>query len=149
MATSRNDGQGESYWIGRGAQGGRGDGTCIIRDDFNSLREDFEGTAFSKGDIAIAVEWYDRDPSDPDGKTFVRWDPVAAGNAPDTRFVLTSTELRMIDFEMREKASIQPPLGVVRRTRRAVHRAATPSERALYELPDEVHAAIIAEVWPF
>lgn len=136
----------ESYWIGRGAPGGRGDGTCIIRDDFKG-RQTFEGTQFSEGDVAIAVEWYDRHPSDPDGMHFVRWDHVAAGNAADTRYVLNSTELRMTKFSMLELPPLQPALQVVRRTRVSVHRASRAEDRQIWQLPRHLHAEFLSLMW--
>jgi len=86
-ATRGQDGMwaGEAaYWIGRGAPGGRRDGTCIIKDDFTSARETFEGPLFSQGDVAIAVEWFALHPSDEEGMHYVLWDHVADGNAVDT-----------------------------------------------------------------
>ena len=141
---------GESvYWIGRGAPGGRDDGTCIIKDNFTSAREIFEGTLFSLGDVAIAVEWFALHPSDGDGMHYVLWDHVADGNAADTRFVLNSTELRLVGFEMVTLPRISPPLNVTRRSSRSgAQRAVVTAERTIYELSRSTHNAIMATLWP-
>ena len=90
-----------SRWYERHVHPCRGDGTRIIREDFNYLREDFEGTAMLTRDGAIGVEWHDRDLSDPDGKTFVSWDLRAAGNARDARVVLSSRN-RVVNDQLRD-----------------------------------------------
>ena len=54
-------------------------------------REDIDGTMFTEGDIAIAVEWYDRMTEDDEGLLFTK--EVGADGAA-VRSVINSTELR-------------------------------------------------------
>ena len=54
-------------------------------------REDIDGTMFTEGDIAIAIEWYDRDADDADGLSFTK-ELNAEGAA--SRSIVNSTELR-------------------------------------------------------
>lgn len=54
-------------------------------------REDIDGTMFTEGDIAIAVEWYDRTTDDDEGLSFVK-EQGADGAA--VRGIINSTELR-------------------------------------------------------
>jgi hypothetical protein len=55
-------------------------------------RETISDTMFTDGDIAIAVQWYDRTTEDDDGLSFERWVSDAAdAGAQD---IINSTELR-------------------------------------------------------
>ena len=55
-------------------------------------REDINGTMFREGDIAIAIEWYDRTADDDDGMNFAKWvDAEGDGSKQD---IINSTELR-------------------------------------------------------
>jgi hypothetical protein len=53
-------------------------------------RETINNCRYDPGDFALAVQWHDRDPADPSGRTF-----VAAEKG-----LLNSSELRMHGFEM-------------------------------------------------
>ena len=50
------------------------------------------GNMFTEGDLAIAVEWYDRTEDDSDGLTFSKWqDTQGDASMPN---IVNSTELR-------------------------------------------------------
>ena len=62
----------------------------------------------------------------------------------DTRFVLDSTELRLINFEMVATPRIAPALNVVRRSSRSrEQRAAVEAERTIYKLSRQTHRATV------
>ena len=54
-------------------------------------REDIDGTMFTEGDIAIAVEWYDRTTEDDEGLSFSK---EIGANGAAVRGIINSTELR-------------------------------------------------------
>jgi len=81
------------YWIGRvvdaGAKHHLGAGVLT---QCTKRREDINGTMFTEGDIAIAIEWYDRTAEDDDGLSFSKWvDTEGDGSKQD---IINSTELR-------------------------------------------------------
>jgi hypothetical protein len=108
---------------------------------FHVHRGDFKVMTFSEGDVAIAV-----------GMVWLwsigsRWQDLreaGPGSRGNLRRRICATRLRMINFERREKARIRPALGVMRRTRRAVPSAATPSERDASQ-----RRRPAARTWPF
>ena len=66
-----------------------GKGSCVLRQV--TEREKINNCRFDPGDFVLAVQWHDRDPADPDGRTFV----------PAEKGLLNSTELRAHGFELR------------------------------------------------
>jgi len=81
------------YWVGRVVDAGKkhhlGDG---VLKQVTARRETINDTMFTEGDIAIAVQWYDRTSDDDDGLSFTKWcDPE--GDAA-TQCIINSTELR-------------------------------------------------------
>jgi len=77
----------------------------------------FEGTRFDAGDKAIAVEWFDRHPVDPEGLHFTPWNYLEAGHDEDQRFIINSTEMRAARFAMND---VTPrPINVLGRAARS------------------------------
>ena len=115
--------------------------------------ETVDGTQFTRGDYMLAVEWWDLDPSDPEGRTYKRWKPPAGS---PKQFVLNSTELRDINFTMKaETPAASPPLQQVRRSGRAHVTTATRDERMRQEaaedsafcMPAEIENEILRRCW--
>ena len=105
---------------------------------------------FTTGDIVIAVQWYDRLPTDPHGLKFRKWTPPQQpGNEPGPPTIVNSTELRAIDLTVHPFVSSVGP-ALVRQSPRPVpkksgKRAALVSAApGVVELPDdtvyEIHA---------
>ena len=72
-------------------------------------RLDINGTMFTEGDFAIAVQWYDRLAEDMEGLKFRKWTPDAADE--DGISMVNSTELRAVDVDVRACVSsglVQP-----------------------------------------
>jgi hypothetical protein len=70
---------GEDYWIGRAADGGCGKGPIVKEFERTEMSE---GTRYTAGDIAIAVEWHDRVASDLEGMRFKRGTTLATAAPP-------------------------------------------------------------------
>jgi len=132
------------YWNGRGAPGGRDDGTCIIKAD-SPVR------AKTSRAFVLAGRRSNRRAmvrSSPIGRGWnalrTVCDHVPDGNGADTRFVLNSTELRLIGFKMVNLPRIAPPLNVTRRSSRSgAQRAVVTAERTIYELSRSTDNAIM------
>ena len=109
------------YWLARTVDAG--DGTCIVK-KVDKQRETINGNLFTKGDYAIAVEWFDRSAEDAAGLTFVSWTPP---DAPEGLHVVNSSELREISLDVRrQKPVVQgPPLKSVKRKKRGGKRKGT------------------------
>jgi hypothetical protein len=131
------------YWIGQAADAGNG--SCIIK-EFTDGGGMLEATTFSKGDIALAVKWFDRHPSDPEGMHFVEWDSAASGNDADARFVLNSTEVRAVNVKLNPVPPVGVPL-VVGRARRSGVQPRAPVSPTIWELPRKAHDEILATLW--
>ena len=56
----------------------------------------FDGTYFSRGDVGVAVEWFARDDSDPDRRTFIETPGSDSVSDISDCTVFNSSELRMI-----------------------------------------------------
>ena len=81
------------YWIGRVVDAGAKHflGAGVLK-QVTKRREDINGTMFTEGDIAIAIEWYDRTADDDDSMSFAKWvDAEGDGSKQD---IINSTELR-------------------------------------------------------
>jgi len=80
------------HWLGRVVDAGADHflGKGVLK-QVTKRREDIDGTMFTEGDIAIAVEWYDRTTEDDEGLLFTK--EVGADGAA-VRSVINSTELR-------------------------------------------------------
>jgi len=80
------------HWVGRvvdaGAKHFLGDG---VLKQVTKRREDIDGTMFTEGDIAIAVEWYDRTTDDDEGLSFCK---EIGSDGAAVRGIINSTELR-------------------------------------------------------
>ena len=82
-------------------------------------REDINGTMFTNGDLAIAIEWWDRT-TDEEGLTFERW--VDTTRDVPAQDIINSTELRAasstpfenggpcdgLHFTMKQQATVAP-----------------------------------------
>ena len=65
---------------------------------------------FTTGDIVIAVQWYDRLPTDPQGLKFRKWmPPREPGVEPPPPTIVNSTELRAINLSIHPCASTVGP----------------------------------------
>jgi len=141
----------EPYWIGRAADAGNG--SCIVKKfearDVGGASGGtvFEGTTFGAGDIAVAVEWYDRHPADSEGLHFQKWDHEAAGNDVDARFVISATEIRHGKFNMSKARVVEPALNTARYTRHGPHRSCSRAVDQVWELGRDIHARIMASLW--
>ena len=67
-----------------------GRGSCVCRQA--TEREKINNCRYDPGDFVLACKWYDRDPADPQGRTFV----------PAEKGLLNSIELRMHGFKLSE-----------------------------------------------
>jgi hypothetical protein len=67
-----------------------GNRSCVWRQV--TEREQINNCRYDPGDFVLACQWYDRDPADPEGRTFV----------PAEKGLLNSTELRMHGFKLSE-----------------------------------------------
>lgn len=105
-----------------------------------------QGNLFTTGDIVIAVQWYDRLPTDPHGRLkFRKWSPPREpGEEPEPPTIVNSTELRAIDLSIYPFVSSVGP-ALVRHSPRLVpkksgKRAAvvhTAQRSGVVELPDD------------
>jgi len=62
--------QGQGYWIAQTADAG--DGSCVVQKFL--ARGTLSGTRFERGEVAIAIKWWDRVPADSRGLSFAEWD---------------------------------------------------------------------------
>jgi len=76
----------QGYWIAQAAD--QGDGTCLVK-TFDA-RGTMNGTRFERGEVAIAVKWWDRVPSDSRGLSFVEWHDEDGDDA----FIVNSSQIR-------------------------------------------------------
>ena len=125
-------------------------------------REDINGTMFTEGDIAIAVQWYDRADGDgDDGLSFEEW--VDTEGDAGVQDIINSTELRAasstpfdngLHFTMAPEATIQPawkpaPTPAVTRSGKKaaiVEVVAAPPAR-VYTMPASVDEQIRCGCW--
>ena len=72
---------------------------CASSDQVTERRVIIQGNLFTQGDIVIAVTWYDRLPTDPEGLKFRKWTPP---QQPDEEHppVVNSSELRAINVNV-------------------------------------------------
>ena len=84
------DEDGDVMWLGKTVRVDRLDGSCCMQIGKQVTLHDDESrsTVFSKGDHAIAIDWFERVSDDPERRTFVRGDGVVC--------FTNSTELRLI-----------------------------------------------------
>jgi len=77
-----------------------GDGTPIM-ERIVDCSKTIKGTAFTRGDYCVAVRWIEREDADSERLTFT----YDEDSMPD---VLSSTEIRAIDFAMDEQKDLIP-----------------------------------------
>ena len=96
---------GEAFFIGRGFK--LEDGSCIYKKIEDERTLHIAETAFTRGDFAVAVEWWVKTVGDDmEERTYEPWAPSASEKARfglesrdgRTFYILNSTELRMIDY---------------------------------------------------
>ena len=126
-------------------------------------REDINGTMFTEGDLAIAIEWWDRT-TDEEGLTFERW--VDTTRDVPAQDIINSTELRAasstpfengpcdgLHFTMKQQATVAPAFkpAVRRSGRRASVEAAAlpppPAASAIFDMPGMVDQEIRRGCW--
>jgi hypothetical protein len=126
-------------------------------------REDINGTMFTEGDLAIAIEWWDRT-TDEEGLTFERW--VDTTRDVPAQDIINSTELRAasstpfengacdgLHFTMKQQATVAPAYkpAVRRSGRRASVEAAAlpppPAASAIFDMPGMVDQEIRRGCW--
>ena len=77
----------------------------LIIKKVDKRRETINGNLFTKGDYAIAVEWFDRSAEDAAGLTFVSWTPP---DAPEGVLVVNSSELRAVQGHQKNDFILNP-----------------------------------------
>ena len=153
------------FWLGRIVDAGQkhflGDG---VLKQVTKRRDDINGTMFTEGDIAIAIQWYDRVDGESDGLSFEKW--VDTEGDASKQDIINSTELRAssstpfengLHFTMALQQPIEPafkppPSPVVRRSGRkaAVQEVAAPPpppDDALWDMPALVDEQIRRGCW--
>lgn len=130
-------------------------GPCIYK-KVEARDERIAGTQFTRNDYALAVKWWCTAGDDPEERTYEAWVPTAADieaygmeQGDDVFFLVNSTELRMVGFQM---DPIDPPptpsAHVSHRTRSAMsapERASTDGRR--FRLPADVENQGLAMCW--
>jgi hypothetical protein len=152
------------YWLGRVVDAGTNHhlGKGVLK-QVTKRRDDINGNMFTEGDIAIAVEWYDR-VADDEGLSFEKW--VDTEGDTSRQDVINSTELRAasstpfacgLRFTMAAQQAIQPaftppaPPPARRSGRRAavveVAAAPPPPDNTIFEMPARVDEQIRGGCW--
>ena len=137
---------GEDHFLGKG-----------ILKKVTARRETISDTLFTEGDLAIAIEWFDRTTDDDEGVSFEKWVDTEGDAAVQT--IINSTELRAasstpfdngLHFTMAVEAPITPalvprvvPPPAVTRSGRA---AAVVALAAAPPLPDDTVHVMTASV---
>ena len=134
------------YWLGRVADAGTNHnlGKGVVK-QVTKRREDINGNMFTEGDIAIAVEWYDR-VTDDEGLSFEKWLDTEGNTSRQD--VINSTELRAasstplacgLHFTLAAQQAIQPAFTppAPPPARRSGRRAAVVEVAAAPPLPDD------------
>ena len=151
---------GEAFFIGRAFK--LEDGSCIYRAITDERTLHIAETAFTRGDSAIAVEWWVKTVGDDmEERTYERWQPSAQEKARygiETRdgrtfFIVNSTELRMIDhgqtsFNMEVLSTTGPGSRLIRV--RNQQQAAAIAQRTTIQtvrLPADTENNILARCW--
>ena len=151
--------EGEAFFIGRGFK--MEDGTCIYK-KVEERQLTISETVFTRGDYALAVEWWIKTVGDDlEERTYERWQPSAQLKArygietSDGRvfFLVNSTELHMLDygqtkFKMEVLATSGPDsrLSRVRNTQQA-QAAAQRTTILRVRLPADTENNILARCW--
>ena len=106
------------YWLGRVVDAGKNHhlGKGVLK-QVTAARVTISDTMFTQGDIAIAIEWYDRTTDDDEGLSFEKWLDTEGDASVQT--IINSTELRAasstpfdngLHFTMAVEAPIAPAL---------------------------------------
>ena len=154
------------YWIGRVIDAGTNHhlGLGVLK-QVTKRREDINDTLFTEGDIAIAVQWYDRASDDDEGLSFTKWSDTEGDAA--AQCIINSTELRAassspfdngLHFTMAPlvEQTIQPALqpspavtpAVTRSGRAAaVVELAPPPDDSVFVMPAKVDEQIRCGCW--
>ena len=115
------------------------------------------GTEFTRGDYAIAVQWWVKTTTDHEERTYKEWKPSSQDKeqhgietADGHYFIFNATELRLVGFPM-EPLDMPPPPQVQlvsSRTRRARSVAQNPSTSGKsFRLPVDIENQILAMCW--
>jgi hypothetical protein len=123
----------DPYWVGQVLDAG--DGSPVVKRAGG--RETINKTAFSEGDLAIAVQWFHRDDGDSERRTFIVDPPHSDPLQVD---VFNSSELRCIDLIMEK---VPAPLRFTPPRRRSA-RASTVAARVTVA-PDAPHTISCAQ----
>jgi len=128
----------QGYWIARTAD--QGDGTRRVK-TFGA-RGTMNGTRFERGEVAIAVKWWDRVPSDSRGLSFVEWHDE---QDVDDTFVVNSSQIRLVPTLTRVEPIAPAFEPLTREGRRRSPRTASVSEapaKDVYTLTEHEHLRI-------
>jgi hypothetical protein len=151
-------------WLGRVVDAGTNHhlGKGVLK-QVTKRRDDINGNMFTEGDIAIAVEWYNRT-TDDDGLSFEKW--VDTEGDTSRQDIINSTELRAASstpfasglcFTMTAQQAIQPaftppaPPAARRSGRRAavveLEPAPPPPDDTIFEMSARVDEQIRGGCW--
>lgn len=143
-------------WIGQGFKLKKGDGGACIYKKIGDRSERINGSEYTRGDYAVAVKWWVKTSDDPEERTYEAEVPSAEDiqaygmeQDDDTFFLVNSTELRMVGFQM---DPIDPPprptAHVSHRTRGASSAPECAStEGRRFRLPADVENQGLAMCW--
>ena len=125
----------DPYWVGQVLD--VGDGSPVVKRAGG--RETINKTAFSEGDMAIAVQWFHRDDGDSERRTFIVDPPHSDPLQVD---VFNSSELRCIDLVMEK---VPAPLRFTPPRRRSARASAVAARVAPLEPIDAPHTISCAQ----
>ena len=144
--------KGDTIWYGQAFK--LRNGGCIYEKVADRAKQ-IGGTQFDRGDYALAVKWWVKTGDDPEERTYEEWQPSAEdreacgiAQGDDVFFVVNSTELRDVGFQMDAVDPPPAPVQVVRRTRSA---SAVPAHTATtgrrFRVPADVENRHLALCW--
>ena len=146
----------DTIYIGQGFKVKKPDGGQCIYKKVTTRDERINGTQYTRDDYAVAVKWWIKTGDDPEERTYKEWEPTreqieACGveQDGDVFFLVNSTELRMVGFQM--DAVTPPPrpaAHVAHFTRRARSAPERPdTEGRQFRLPADVENQGLALCW--
>ena len=132
-----------------------GEGGCIY-EKVTAREKWICRTEFTRGDYALAVKWWAKTTDDPEDRTIEEWQPSAEDVAAcgievgdDVFFIVNSTELRDVGFQM---DAVDPPPTPVAVPRRRGRSASAQPERSSsagrrFRVPADVENRHLALCW--
>ena len=127
----RSQTEGDQFWIGQAIAIPNRPGSCVHK-AVEDRTEWIAGSEFGRGDCAVGVKWWVKTATDPEDRTYEEWVPSSedkekygiefetANNEHGHYFIFNSTELRLVNFQMKATEVLRVgPEFVSRRTRTA------------------------------